>query len=775
MTLDNQYHCCVKSIGRASGRSAIAAAAYRAGARLHDGRSGLTHDYTRKRGVMHAEIIAPEGCDWALDRQALWAAVETAATRKNARLASEIEVSLNAAALSDAQRLDLVRTFARDLAAEGIAVDFAIHAPPTRRQGDADDLPGGSGLNYHAHILCTHAILTPDGPAKATSRLASGPAAVEMIRQRWEDHTNAALAAAGSDLRQDHRSLAAQGIARTPTRHLGAATIAQERRGRPTERAEIHRARQEQRRAGIAVAALSGEQQRRAERRRAPPEEPPPASPPAAPPPLQQQETPAMPQKYSPRGRVTGRGGRPLPRPPQHPEPRQPHEQTDDLRAWLWSKAYGPAAMPKNWLMATTAMWTFASDGDPDGIHVQLSGDAGRLHDSGSAVTWSHADAPTDEQRATAIEAMLDLAEARAWSALSFVGSEEFREEAARRATRRGLTVTDEDLQAFCQAERRRLAEQQSTAPTLASGAGAGIAQAPPLVPAAIAAAVAPAQPSSPTITAFLAAGREARSTGADADVWVALYAARLSADQRAEIADHLAPQPAASARWEQATNDALTADSLAAAQQRGDTRSLRSVFDVTPPERRRIVGDLLHERADAALSGEVGDLTDMRRRGAAQALAQTWDRVCDESDRAERDAARVEESPPPPPTVADIRRLGETLVAAQRAERAGTGDPFDSMRADTALRRALDRAVPETRRALADALTARPSGKADPLASTLAVAAVAADDRATGLAGMTDDQRAAIRPPLPGQRAEPEDEPGNNNEYDTTQPDFMV
>lgn len=621
----------------------------------------------------------------------------------------------------------------------------------------------------------THHLLTPDGPGKAVSRLADGADAVTALRARWAEHINAAYVAAGADLRQDHRSYRDQGIDRVPTRHLGPTTLALERRGVRTERGDAHRvhaeARTERRRAELAIALLDGEQQRRVKRHQRPP---PPAAPPSAPtrskPP--QQETPAMTKKYTPRGRVTGHGGRPPRRPPEQREPKNQHEQTDDLRAWLWTQAYAPAAMPRDWLRSTSAMWTFGRDGDPDGIYAQLAGDAGRLYDSGSAVTWDHAGAATDEERAVAVEAMLDMAiEGRGWEALSFFGSQQFREEAARAATRRGVSVSDGDLQGVVEEERRRLAEQQGATPTPKPGAiTGGIAQAAPVPMAVVAASVAPAQPS-PTVAAFLAAGKVARTSGADADEWLSLYAARLTEAQRAEIAAHLATQHAASARWERAANDALTADALTAAQQRGDIRALRAVLDVTPTERRRIVGDVLHERANAASDGDPSDLADLRRRSAAQALAQTWDKVCDEVERSKRKDARVTECPPTPPTDRNIRALGEALLTARHTERNGVGDPLDTLRAERALAIALDRSAPDVRRTLSEALTERRhSDAADLLTSTLAVAALAAGDRAAGLAGLSDDQRAALRPPRPGQA---EDEAQNAAEMEAPHPNF--
>ncbi len=66
------YHLAVKSVSRSTGRSAVAAVAYRAGVCLENERDGLVHDYTRRGGVEDTFIVAPEGAEWAQDRSALW-------------------------------------------------------------------------------------------------------------------------------------------------------------------------------------------------------------------------------------------------------------------------------------------------------------------------------------------------------------------------------------------------------------------------------------------------------------------------------------------------------------------------------------------------------------------------------------------------------------------------------------------------------------------------------------------------------------------------------
>ena len=53
------YHFHVTQIKRSEGRTAVASAAYRAGEKLHNLWDGETHDYTKKGGVILAEIILP--------------------------------------------------------------------------------------------------------------------------------------------------------------------------------------------------------------------------------------------------------------------------------------------------------------------------------------------------------------------------------------------------------------------------------------------------------------------------------------------------------------------------------------------------------------------------------------------------------------------------------------------------------------------------------------------------------------------------------------------
>ncbi len=71
------YHFHVTQIKRSEGRSAVASAAYRAGEKLHNLWDGETYDYTKKGGVILAEIMLPEYAPKRFfDRSTLWNEVE---------------------------------------------------------------------------------------------------------------------------------------------------------------------------------------------------------------------------------------------------------------------------------------------------------------------------------------------------------------------------------------------------------------------------------------------------------------------------------------------------------------------------------------------------------------------------------------------------------------------------------------------------------------------------------------------------------------------------
>ena len=229
-------------MSRSSGRSSVAAAAYRAAEKLENQRDGLVHDFSRRSGVEHAEIVLPEGAnaEWTKDRSALWNAAEASEKRKDARVAREIEVALPHE-LSAEQRLELTREFAQGLADRyGVAVDFAIHSP----HGHTDI------RNHHAHIMMATRKVGPEGLGEKSELelenkrlVALGlPTSHEQLRDiriGWEERTNEHLARAGLEMRIDHRSHQERGLEIEPTQHMGVHATQMERRGKDVSRVRI--------------------------------------------------------------------------------------------------------------------------------------------------------------------------------------------------------------------------------------------------------------------------------------------------------------------------------------------------------------------------------------------------------------------------------------------------------------------------------------------------------------------------------------------------------
>jgi Ti-type conjugative transfer relaxase TraA len=236
------YHLSMKPVARGSGRSAVAAAAYRAAEKLANERDGLVHDFTAKRGVEHCEIVLPGGveAEWAKDRSALWNAAEFAENRKDARVAREFEIALPHE-LSSQQRIELAREFARGLADRyGTAVDFAVHRPHV--EGDV--------RNFHAHVLMTTRTVGPEGLGAKThierankellpEGLPTSQMQIRDIRQSFEHMANEYLARAGLEIRIDHRSHLERGLEIEPTGHMGVHATQIERQGGEVSRTRL--------------------------------------------------------------------------------------------------------------------------------------------------------------------------------------------------------------------------------------------------------------------------------------------------------------------------------------------------------------------------------------------------------------------------------------------------------------------------------------------------------------------------------------------------------
>ena len=294
------YHLEAKVISRGTGRSVVAASAYMSCSKLYNDYDGIEHDYTRKHGLVHQEIMLPTNAptEWS-DREKLWNAVEEAEKTKDSRLAREFVAALPIE-LSKDEWIDLLRRYINDnFVSEGMCADFAIH--------DTD------GHNPHAHIILTMRPLDENGkwqyktekeylcklngeekgftaaefksaqksgwekqyqykvgrkkvymtPSEADTigyeRVSKYPKSTKYGRQNpiterwnsneqlikwreeWADVTNKMLAEKDIDERIDHQSFKERGITEQPTIHEGVTARIIEKQWNVSERCELNR------------------------------------------------------------------------------------------------------------------------------------------------------------------------------------------------------------------------------------------------------------------------------------------------------------------------------------------------------------------------------------------------------------------------------------------------------------------------------------------------------------------------------------------------------
>jgi Ti-type conjugative transfer relaxase TraA len=225
------YHFSVQVIGRTAGRSAVSAAAYRAGERLHDERLDRDHDFRARSGVEHSEILLPEGApqQWR-DRERFWNDVEAFEKRKDAQLAREVEFAIPCE-MSKSEGIELARNFvSTEFVDRGMIADLNVHW----------DVGSDGQPKPHAHVMLTMREVGPDGFG-AKMREWNEHGNVELWRERWGTHVNQRLAELNIDARIDHRPLHAQGIDLEPQSKIGGPAQRMEQQGQLADRAELHR------------------------------------------------------------------------------------------------------------------------------------------------------------------------------------------------------------------------------------------------------------------------------------------------------------------------------------------------------------------------------------------------------------------------------------------------------------------------------------------------------------------------------------------------------
>jgi len=250
------YHLSIKIFSRGKGRSAVSAAAYRAGECITNNYDGKTHDYTRRGGVAHAEIMLPENAPGEFaNRAVLWNAVEKVEKARNSQLAREIEIALPVE-LTKEQNIALVRDYVKkNFVDSGMCADICIH-----------DI---GKANPHAHVMLTMRpfnddktwgdkqnkiyILDENGdkiydPIKRQYKCNkmqttdwNEQTKAEEWRKAWADSVNAALEKADISKKIDHRSYIRQGKKIKPSIKMGTSATQMERRGIRTERGDINR------------------------------------------------------------------------------------------------------------------------------------------------------------------------------------------------------------------------------------------------------------------------------------------------------------------------------------------------------------------------------------------------------------------------------------------------------------------------------------------------------------------------------------------------------
>ena len=249
------YHLCIKIISRGKGKSAVAASAYRSGEKIKNEYDGIVHDFTRKGGIAHTEILLPQNAPQEFaNRSVLWNSVEKIEKSKNSQLAREIEIALPKE-LDREKQIELVRNYVKENFVDvGMCADIAIH--------DKND------GNPHAHILLTMRPLNEDKTWGAKSKkeyildengekvkLKNGNYKTRKIntvdwneqdkaehwRKAWADIINKCLEENSIQDKVDHRSYQRQGTEQIPTIHLGVSATQMEKKGIATDRGNINR------------------------------------------------------------------------------------------------------------------------------------------------------------------------------------------------------------------------------------------------------------------------------------------------------------------------------------------------------------------------------------------------------------------------------------------------------------------------------------------------------------------------------------------------------
>ncbi|KMN98947.1 MobQ family relaxase, partial [Priestia aryabhattai] len=239
------YHLSMQIISRSKGQSAVAAAAYRSGEKLHDERTDEQKFYARDVEPETMILTPTNAPEWMKDRNRLWNEVEKVEKRKDSQLARELNIALPGE-LNHEQQKELIQSFAQhEFVQKGMVADIAIH------RDDAN--------NPHAHIMLTMRNVDQNGfgkknrdwnadfaNAKENNRgYVKNSEGCLSIREQWANYANKALEKAQSNERITHLSHENRGLEVLPTIHLGHVAHDMEKKGKQSQRGQVNRERQE--------------------------------------------------------------------------------------------------------------------------------------------------------------------------------------------------------------------------------------------------------------------------------------------------------------------------------------------------------------------------------------------------------------------------------------------------------------------------------------------------------------------------------------------------
>lgn len=230
-----ELHCSVEVVNVGEkGNTAAAAAAYISCSQI-EGHDGRIHDYTHKSGLVDSGILLPDGAPerWHVDPSTIWAEQDYLDYEKSTRRGpkSELYRSGNIGLpweISYQRAGELAEEILEPLREKGMVIQWAIH-----------DTHENGKRNFHIHWMAAMREVTPEGFGKknrAWNKYNGGLNIPDLLRPRVAEIFNRELEKIDSDLRVEHESFAARGIDRIPTKHVGPAAAAMERKGIKTRK-----------------------------------------------------------------------------------------------------------------------------------------------------------------------------------------------------------------------------------------------------------------------------------------------------------------------------------------------------------------------------------------------------------------------------------------------------------------------------------------------------------------------------------------------------------